>query len=133
MAEYIDREALIFELARLKFGEGSLFEKIISDGVYTVIEAMPAADVAPKWISVKDRLPDVNRTGSGYEEITVIATDGESVRPMIYERACIRGKTKYRWKWIWDRIYEGKPIVAWMPLPEPPEEAEKSLEAMKND
>lgn len=79
-----------------------------------------AADVAPKWISVKDRLPDVSRTVSGYEEITVIATDGESVRPMIYERACIRGKTKYRWKWIWDRIYEGKPIVAWMPLPEPP-------------
>lgn len=74
----------------------------------------------PQWISVKDRLPDVNRTGSGYEEITVIATDGESVHPMIYERACIRGKTKYRWKWIWDRIYEGKPIVAWMPLPEPP-------------
>lgn len=74
----------------------------------------------PQWISVKDRLPDVNRTGSGYETITVIATDGESVRPMIYERACIRGKTKYRWKWIWDRIYEGKPIIAWMPLPEAP-------------
>ena len=74
----------------------------------------------PQWISVKDRLPDVNRTGSGYEEITVIATDGERVRPMIYERACVRDKTKCRWKWIWDRIYKGKPIVAWMPLPEPP-------------
>lgn len=75
-----------------------------------------------QWISVKERMPDVNRTGSGYgyEKITVIATDGESVHPMIYERACIRGKTKYRWKWIWDRIYEGKPIVAWMPLPKPP-------------
>lgn len=82
--------------------------------------SIPAAVSVPQWISVKDRLPDVNRTGSGYEEITVIATDGESVRPMIYERACIRGKTKYRWKWIWDRIYEGKPIVAWMPLPKPP-------------
>lgn len=80
---------------------------------------IPSADVA-QWISVKDRLPDVNRTGSGYEEITVIATDGERVRPMIYERACIRDKTKCRWKWIWDRIYNGKPIVAWMPLPEPP-------------
>lgn len=80
---------------------------------------IPSADVA-QWISVKDRLPDVNRTGSGYEKITVIATDGESVRPMIYERACIRDKTKCRWKWIWDRIYNGKPIVAWMPLPEPP-------------
>lgn len=80
---------------------------------------IPSADVA-QWISVKDRLPDVNRAGSGYEEITVIATDGERVRPMIYERACVRDKTKCRWKWIWDRIYKGKPIVAWMPLPEPP-------------
>lgn len=80
---------------------------------------IPSADVA-QWISVKDRLPDANRTGSGYEEITVIATDGESVHPMIYERACIRGKTKYRWKWIWDRIYEGKPIVAWAELPKLP-------------
>lgn len=81
--------------------------------------SIPAVSV-PQWISIKDRLPDVNRTGSGYEEITVIATDGESVHPMIYERACIRGKTKYRWKWIWDRIYEGKPIVAWMLLPKAP-------------
>lgn len=84
-----------------------------------VLRAVPVTPV-PQWISVKDRLPDVNRTGSGYKEITVIATDGESVRPMIYECACIRDKTKYRWKWIWDRIYKGKPIVAWMPLPEPP-------------
>lgn len=81
--------------------------------------SIPAVSV-PQWISIKDRLPDVNRTGSGYEEITVIATDGESVHPMIYERACIRGKTKYRWKWIWDRIYEGEPIVAWMLLPKAP-------------
>lgn len=82
--------------------------------------SIPAAVSVPQWISVKDRLPDVNRTGSGYEEITVIATDGERVRPMIYERACVRDKTKCRWKWIWDRIYKGKPIVAWMPLPDPP-------------
>lgn len=81
--------------------------------------SLPTVSI-PQWISVKDRRPDVNRTGSGYEKITVIATDGESVRPMIYERACIRDKTKRRWKWIWDRIYNGKPIVAWMPLPEPP-------------
>ncbi len=119
MAEYIDREALISELKRLGFGDSSLFEKIISDGVYTVIGAMPAVSV-PQWISVKERLPDVNRTGSGYEEVTVIATDGKNVRPMIYERACIRDKAKYRWKWIWDKIYKGKPVVAWMPLPAPP-------------
>lgn len=74
------------------------------------------------WISVKEQLPDVNMTASGYEQVTVIATDGKRVRPMIYERACVREKIKYRWKWIWDKIYDGNPITHWMPLPELPKE-----------
>lgn len=109
MAEYIEREAAVMRLIQ---------DGCSAKNVQSIME-LPAVSV-PQWISVKDRLPDVNRTGSGYEEITVIATDGERVRPMIYERACIRDKTECRWKWIWDRIYKGKPIVAWMPLPEPP-------------
>lgn len=110
MAEYIERGSAMRTAHILRPEDKELM---------SAISIIPAVSV-PQWISVKDRLPDVSRTVSGYEEITVIATDGESVRPMIYERACIRDKTKYRWKWIWDRIYEGKPIVAWMPLPEPP-------------
>lgn len=73
-----------------------------------------------EWISVKDRLPDVNRTKSGYERACVIATNGKSVLPMIYERACVKTKTKYRWKYVFDRIYGNNDIIAWMPLPEPP-------------
>lgn len=73
-----------------------------------------------KWISVEEQLPDVNKSASNYEEVMVIATDGKRVRPMIYERACIRGKTKYRWKWTWDTIYDGNPITYWMPLPKLP-------------
>lgn len=69
------------------------------------------------WISVKKQLPDVNKSASDYEEVMVIATDGKSVRPMIYERACIRGKNKYRWKWVWHVTYDGNPITYWMPLP----------------
>nr|DAH26425.1 MAG TPA: Protein of unknown function (DUF551) [Caudoviricetes sp.]DAH94996.1 MAG TPA: Protein of unknown function (DUF551) [Caudoviricetes sp.] len=119
MAEYIDREAAIKAIydsdpngirRTLGFNVGQIEE---------ALRAVPAVSV-PQWISIKDGLPDVNRTAAGYEEITVIATDGRNVRPMIYERACIRGKAKYRWKLMWDRIYDGKPIVAWMPLPEPP-------------
>lgn len=79
-------------------------------------------DKVPDWISVEEQLPDTNKSASGYEQVTVIATDGKRVRPMIYERACVRGKTKYRWKWIWDKIYDGNPITYWMPLPELPEE-----------
>lgn len=81
--------------------------------------SIPAVSV-PQWVSVGDRLPDVNRTQRGFEWVYVIATDGTNVLPMIYERALIRGETKYRWKLVWDRIYPGRPIVAWMPLPEPP-------------
>lgn len=75
-----------------------------------------------KWIPVEERLPDVNKSTSGYEQVTVIATDGKRVRPMIYERACVKGKTKYRWKWIWDKIYDGNPITYWMLLPKLPKE-----------
>lgn len=75
-----------------------------------------------KWISVEERLPDVNKSASNYEQVTVIATDGKGVLPMIYERACIREKNKYRWKWIGDRIYDGNPITYWMPLPKLPRE-----------
>lgn len=73
-----------------------------------------------RWIPVAERLPDVSTILAGWGSVTVIATDGKSVRPMMYEKATVRGKAKYRWKWIWDRIYDGKPIIAWMPLPEPP-------------
>ena len=81
-------------------------------------------DKVPEWISVEEQLPDTNKSASGYEQVTVIATDGKRVRPMIYERACVRGKTKYRWKWIWDKIYDGNPITYWTSLPELPEEKE---------
>lgn len=63
------------------------------------------------WISVKDRLPEVVKTKSKYEQVTVIATTGKAVRPMIYERACVRNKIVYRWKWIWGRIYDGNDIT----------------------
>ena len=75
-----------------------------------------------EWISVKDRLPDVDKTESQFETTTVIAvTSNDRVRPMLYERAYVRGKTVRRWKWIWDRLYDGDEITLWMPLPEPPD------------
>lgn len=125
MAEYLEREVAmttpVLPKEYRKYQTDNL-DDAYEQGWFDALDNLknaPAVSI-PQWISVKDRLPDVNRTGSGYEEITVIATDGERVRPMIYERACVRDKTKCRWKWIWDRIYKGKPIVAWMPLPDPP-------------
>lgn len=75
-----------------------------------------------RWISVDERLPNVDETDGLYEDCLVIATDGFASRVLYYERATVRGKAVYRWKWHWDRIYDGNPIIAWQPLPEPKRE-----------
>lgn len=47
MDEYIDREALITKFKKMELGEHGLVERLFADGVYAVIAAFPAADVAP--------------------------------------------------------------------------------------
>lgn len=47
MAEYIKREALITKFKKMELGEHGLVERLFADGVYAVIAAFPAADVAP--------------------------------------------------------------------------------------
>lgn len=56
MTEYIKREALKAEFKRLKLGENSFIERVFADGVYAIIEQLPAADVAP--IEALERLQD---------------------------------------------------------------------------
>ena len=72
-----------------------------------------------EWISVKDRLPEI--PVNGYAHVTVIATDGEMAFPALYERAVLKRGTFYRWKDVWNRIYDGNHITHWMPLPDPPQ------------
>lgn len=45
--EYIEREELIAEFKRLELGENSFIERVFADGVYAIIEQIPAANVAP--------------------------------------------------------------------------------------
>ena len=47
MAEYVEREALITKFKKMELGEHGLVERLFADGVYAVIAAFPAADVAP--------------------------------------------------------------------------------------
>lgn len=58
MAEYIEREALITKFKKMGLGEHGLVERLFADGVYTVIAAFPAANVAPvthgKWEEIRD-------------------------------------------------------------------------------
>lgn len=53
MAEYLEREAAVMRLMQ---------DGCSAKNVQSIME-LPAVSV-PQWISVKDRLPDVNRTGS---------------------------------------------------------------------
>lgn len=76
------------------------------------------------WISVKDRLPNVDKSKLPYEQIDIIATNGHSVFPLIYERTRVRNKVVYRWKYCWGVLYKSpaRAITHWRPLPEPPKE-----------
>ena len=75
-----------------------------------------------EWISVKERLPEL--PGSAWCSRIVICCDENGyVLPLYWERGIIRGKPVERWKYVWDRIYNGRDITHWMPLPEPPKEA----------
>lgn len=57
MPEYIEREALITKFKKMELGEHGLVERLFADGVYAVIAAFPAADVAPvvhaRWKRVR--------------------------------------------------------------------------------
>lgn len=57
MAECIEREALITKFKKMGIGEHGLVERLFADGVYAVIAAFPAADVAPvvhgRWVDGK--------------------------------------------------------------------------------
>lgn len=127
MAEYIERKKLeeAFDNADPDVCESDMdghsdwgFGR---ENVRDVIRSVPAADVAPVvWIPVTDRLPEAGTRSNGWGDVTVIATNGKFVQPLIYERAIVRGKVVWRWKWPWDRIYDGNPVTHWMPLPEPP-------------
>lgn len=119
----IDKDELLREIkrrsdqaadARMGLWEGDFIDFVNDADVVEV----------PEWIPVTpETMPNVYTTKSDYEEIRVIvaAKGCEKSIPMVYQRACIRGKTVCRWKWVWGRIYDGPEITHWRPFPEPPE------------
>lgn len=68
MAEFIERKALITKFKKMELGEHGLVERLFADGVYAVIAAFPAADVAPvvhgRWEWFDE---DVGTPVTGYE------------------------------------------------------------------
>lgn len=82
--------------------------------VLRLIEQAPTLDLAPKWISVKDRLPPHQA-----EKVLVINEHGDV-------RVYALWKREYGNKWTWiDENGEDNHvnnITHWMPLPEAPKE-----------
>ena len=60
MAEYIERKALIERFKKMGLGEHGFVEKVFADGVYSVLEIFPSANVAPvvhgKWLIVHNHI-----------------------------------------------------------------------------
>ena len=97
-----------------------LIEILYRDGYHAAAKRMEELLAKDKWIPVSEGPPEL--PNSSRCQRTVIICARGNVRPMIYERDVVRGKTVERWKWMWDRIYDApEAITHWMPLPEPPE------------
>ena len=86
---------------------------------------------AMQWISVKDRLPDLDENFI-FDNRTVISFCGGYVMPIIYEKtvegtADGRGKSAYIWRMIREgEIFDHPEMIThWMPLPEAPDTDKK--------
>ena len=92
-----------------KYPDGMFYpEDIISS-----IENAPAVDAAPRWISVKERLPD------SQTDVLVVAFWHECWQPMIGWHS----DSGEKWR-VFTSHGEREPggVTHWMPLPEPPKE-----------
>ena len=82
---------------------------------------MPTLTPQNEWVSVEERLPELPEK-DWCSKMVISCDKNGHVAPMIWERAQVRGKMIERWKYHWDRIYDGAGITHWMPLPAPPGE-----------
>lgn len=106
-ARLIDANIFIRDLTAMK----SMYDAITLDGMIKALKEAPTIDpesLRPQWISVKDRLPDVD-TFLGISRFNV-GVQIYKVRP--WEPGWTVGGLKIE-----------KDMKYWMPLPEPPKEA----------
>lgn len=83
------------------------------------IPNMPTLTPPNEWVSVEDELPKLPDYDCCSVMVNTAQKGNPKSRPMIYERAIVRGKRVERWKYCWDRIADELPDY-WMPLPTPP-------------
>lgn len=130
MGRAIDSEQAYKFLTDQLMKETGAFSKGVNKGLNIARSAMRNPDAIPtlpqpgnealtRWVSVKDKLPELPER-DWCSKMVISCDKNGHVAPMTWERAQVRGKTIDRWKYHWDKIYDGAGITHWMPLPEPP-------------
>ena len=138
MTEYIERDAISEEIRKyyyknppnFSYGEG--FDRGLDRAQRAILDA-PAADVVPvqKWISVKDRLPEM---GEHYQsEDVLVCIDYRPDNPDTTQDSYVSidhvdfncfGQGEFSCERDDPRDGEPSPyfVTHWMPIPEPPKE-----------
>lgn len=130
MARYIDADALTEMLnkkAQTDLEMGLYNHGTLTQSFIRFVERQPTADVAPRaeWISVEDRLPDIDPYGKGRyggaRSVRVLCAckqrSGRTFAKEGYYEPCGNGKVFWRIPGSVDSV------THWMPLPEPPKGA----------
>ena len=79
---------------------------------------------APRWINVKDELPELD------EKVVVYATGRVDKRDYVYAMTSRMSRYLFNsiydeaWRSPWGEFFKNYEITHWMPLPEPPKEDE---------
>lgn len=122
--QYICPNCLDYHEFRDDFGEQTFNENFIfcrRCGARNGTGTAPTLTPQNEWVSVEERLPELSEK-DWCSKMVISCDKNGHVAPMIWERAQVRGKMIERWKYHWDRIYDGAGITHWMPLPAPPGE-----------
>ena len=122
--QYICPNCLDYHEFREDFGEQTFNENFVfcrRCGARNGTGTAPTLTPQNEWVSVEERLPELPEK-DWCSKMVISCDKNGHVAPMIWERAQVRGKMIERWKYHWDRIYDGAGITHWMPLPAPPGE-----------
>ena len=124
MAKYINLEELMkFPIRRNHYDKEHGNEDFIY-GIETVLEYaenLQTTDVAQEWISVKERLPQENEpVGTLCETVQVLLNNGKVSVGWCNRRTKLWYHMPYDEDFVISNGYDNTPVVAWMPLSEPP-------------
>ena len=124
MAKYIKLEELMRFPIRRNHYDKEHGSKDFIYGIETVLEYaenLQTTDVVQEWISVKEHLPQENEpVGTLCETVQVLLNNGKVSVGWCNRRTKLWYHMDYGEDYFTSNDYDHTPVVAWMPLSEPP-------------